>query len=122
MLIPKCAQGQKIKHIVSTLNSAGGEESESGPGGRHDNDFVDFREVAIHPTADEIISEEQPFLRTADAVEDPTYEGKKLAVHLDNQFRLLREDMLSEMREELSIVSGKKKDATGASLWTDSRS
>jgi len=101
--------GQKIKHVISTLDSHSGEESESGPGGRHDNDFVDFREVAVHPTADEILSKDQPFYRIADAVEGSTHEDKRLAIHLDNQFRLLREDMLSEMRDELSIVTGKKK-------------
>lgn len=101
--------GQKIKHVISTRSSPTGEENGSGAGGRHDNDFVDFREVAIHPTADEILSKEQPFLRTADAVEDAAFEGKRLAIHLDNQFRLLREDMLSELRDELSIITGPKK-------------
>ncbi|KAF8957448.1 hypothetical protein BDZ97DRAFT_106456 [Flammula alnicola] len=33
----------------------------------------------------------------------------RVSVHLDNQFRLLREDMICEMREELQIVMGKKK-------------
>lgn len=30
-------------------------------------------------------------------------------MYLDNQFRLLREDMIYEMREELQIALGKKK-------------
>ena len=101
--------GQKIKHIVSAFYSDGEEASECGPGGRHDNDFVDFREIAIHPTADELLSEEQPFLRVARSIDSPENEEKRLGHHLDNQFRLLREDMLSELREELQIVFGKRK-------------
>lgn len=101
--------GQKIQHVVSTLKSPTGEEIDCGPGGRHDNDFVDFRQVAVHPTADEICSNEQPLLRTAVALEDVLDEGKRLAIHLDNHFRLLREDMLSELRDELAIVTGTKK-------------
>lgn len=30
------------------------EEMRSGPGGRHDNDKVDFRSISIQPTADEV--------------------------------------------------------------------
>jgi len=101
--------GQKIKHILSTLNSAAPINDESGPGGRHDNDLVDFRQISILPTADELTSVEPPFLLVADAVEDPDRGSSRLAVHLDNQFRLLREDMLGEIREEIQIVLGLKK-------------
>lgn len=101
--------GQRIKHVLSTFNSPGGEDTDFGPGGRHDNDFVDFREVAILPTADEILSEEEPFLRLAETIDDPNNTEKRLVTHLDNQFRLLRDDMLVEMRDELQIIFGKKK-------------
>lgn len=101
--------GQKIKHFISSLDAPDVGTDDRGPGGRHDNDFVDFREVAIHPTADEIRSGEPPFLRLAETLEDSAYEDKRLAIHLDNQFRLLREDMLVELRGELQIVSGAKK-------------
>ena len=101
--------GQKIKHVISGLKAPDLDPTEQGPGGRHDNDFADFREVAIHPTADEIRSVEPPFLRLAEVLEDPAYEDKRLAIHLDNQFRLLREDLLKEMRDELRIVSGESK-------------
>ena len=33
---------------------------------------------------------------------------KRVAVHLDNQFRLLREDMLAELRNDLQISLKKK--------------
>ena len=101
--------GQRIKHVLSTFNSPNGEGTDFGPGGRHDNDFTDFREVAILPTADEILSDEEPFLRLAATIDDPENTEKRLVTHLDNQFRLLRDDMLVEMRDELQIIFGKKK-------------
>ncbi|MCJ1462518.1 hypothetical protein MMC07_001120 [Pseudocyphellaria aurata] len=100
--------GQKIKHALSTFKSEATTIVGSGPGGRHDNDLVDFREIAILPTADELLSTDEPFLRCAATVEDLGADESHLQSHLDNQFRLLREDMLSEMREEMSIVQRKK--------------
>ena len=100
---------QKIKHILSTLNLATPVDGECGPGGRHDNDLVDFRQISVLPTADELTSAEPPFLLVAEAVEDPDRRLSRLAVHLDNQFRLLREDMLGEIREEIQIVLGLRK-------------
>ena len=101
--------GQRIKHVLSTFNSPSRENTDVGPGGRHDNDFTDFREIAILPTADEILSEEEPFLRRAETIDDPENTEKRLVTHLDNQFRLLRDDMLVEMRDEIQIIFGKKK-------------
>lgn len=100
--------GQKIKHVLSILKSDITTRDDSGPGGRHDNDLIDFREIAILPTADELLSTEDPFLRCAAAIADLGTDESHLQAHLDNQFRLLREDMLGEMREELKIVRGKK--------------
>ncbi|KAK0214978.1 P-loop containing nucleoside triphosphate hydrolase protein [Armillaria fumosa] len=79
------------------------------PGGRHDNDFPDFRDIAILPTTDELSSTEAPFLRPGMALDDPSTEEHREALYLDNQFRLLREDMIHEMREELQIALGKQK-------------
>lgn len=103
------AIGQKVKHFISSSDATNLEANEHGPGGRHDNDFVDFREIAILPTADEVRSDEPPFLRLAETLEDAAYEDKRLAIHLDSQFRLLRENMLVELRDELQIISGAKK-------------
>ena len=101
--------GSKIKHVLSTTESTGPGSTIGGPGGRHDNDFSDFRQIAILPTADELVCEEPPFLRLASVVDDSEFVEHRLAVHLDNQFRLYREDMLSELREELEIARGQKK-------------
>ena len=101
------ALGHKLKHIVEiVVNPA--EDSDYGPGGRHDNDHVEFRKINVMPTADEITSKEPAFLRTAAEVDNMAAE-LRFATHLDNQFRLYREDMLHELREELQIALGQRK-------------
>ena len=100
--------GQRVRRILDTLDTVTYSEAQYGAGGRHDNDFADFRQISILPTADELTSEELPFLRPADAIDDVEKACNVPAVHLDNQFRLLRDDMLTEMREELHIMLGKK--------------
>ncbi|KAF8523920.1 P-loop containing nucleoside triphosphate hydrolase protein [Hysterangium stoloniferum] len=100
----------KIKHVAATLDQgAPVDTAVRGPGGRHDNDFVDFREISILPTADELVSKEDPFIRRSAVLEDPDNSSTRIAIHLDNQFRLLREDMIHEMKDELQIALGKKK-------------
>ncbi|MCJ1288012.1 hypothetical protein MMC26_007365, partial [Xylographa opegraphella] len=98
--------GQKLKHIVSTVNNSAQSEN-NGAGGRHDNDFVDFRKIAILPTADEIASADPPFLRRATDIDDLP-ESARFAIHIDNHFRLYREDMLRDLREELLVALGTK--------------
>ncbi|THH18626.1 hypothetical protein EW146_g2397 [Bondarzewia mesenterica] len=100
---------QRIQHIIATCSIGAAVDFETGPGGRHDNDFVDFREIAILPTADELISKEPAFLRPSAILDDPDTKDTRIATHLDNQFRLLREDMVYEMREELQIILALKK-------------
>ena len=99
---------QKIENIIGNVADHTFTNAEDTPGCRHDNDFVDFRLIAIMPTADEINSQEKPFLRTSSFFQDPRSEDKRISIYLDNQFRLLREDMLSDMREELQVATGKK--------------
>ncbi|KAH8103941.1 P-loop containing nucleoside triphosphate hydrolase protein [Cristinia sonorae] len=89
------------------------------PGGRHDNDFEDFRKISILPTADEIACTQQSFLRPAFVLEDHPIEGSRVSLHIDNQFRLLREDMLYELREELQVALGSKKGRYRGTKITD---
>ena len=105
------AGGQKIKHVldICTPVAATGNKFGPGPGGRHDNDFVDFRKISILPTTDELESMDRAFIQPSDVLEEPETASNRVAIHLDNQFRLLREDMLYEMREELHVATGKKK-------------
>ena len=98
----------KINHVINHSGSTPRNELLNGPGGRHDNDPIDFRQISILPTPDELESMSEPFLRPSSWLEDPATENRRLAMHLDNQFRLLREDMVGEMREELQIALGKK--------------
>ena len=100
--------GHKIQHVLETRCASMSFDQGSVAGGRHDNDFEDFRQIAIFPTADEFLSSEKPFYRRADTISEAKPENR-VAMYLDNQFRLLREDMLAELREDLLVATGKKK-------------
>jgi hypothetical protein len=110
---------QKIDQVISTSTVVAHPVNGFGPGGRHDNDFADFREIAILPTADEISSTEIPFILPSCAFLDPDTENVRTAMYLDNQFRLLREDMLYEMREELQVALGVKKGRNSRGITVD---
>ena len=90
----------KIQQTVRNFNTSTSDVV-NGPGGRHDNDFADFRKTALLPSIDELVSSDPPYLRFATDIEAVSVEDR-LAAHLDNQFRLLREDMIRDMREELT--------------------
>lgn len=49
--------GQKIKHIIDAVTNPE-HLGDEGPGGRHDNDALDIREITILPTPDELASTE----------------------------------------------------------------
>ena len=97
----------KIQEAVRCKGSNAAAFGMAKPGGRHDNDFEDFRQIAIFPTRDEFSSKEQPFYLPSDVVFG-TEPATRAAVHLDNQFRLLREDMLGELRSDLQVTGGNK--------------
>lgn len=101
-------QIQKVLEIRLSVNteSAIGTDTDT-PGGRHDNDFANFRQISVYPTRDELASTLRPFYRRAIEVAstDPL---RRTSEHLDNQYRLLREDMLAELREDIQVAMGKK--------------
>lgn len=100
---------KKIGRAVAASGPSSISGAQDAPGGRHSNDQSDFRDILILPTADELVfTSERTFLRPSHCLEDPNTEPNRVSIHLDNQFRLLREDMLYEMREELQIALGKK--------------
>lgn len=74
------------------------QQQESLPGGRHDNDFADYRSIQALPTQQQISSEEMPFLPPA--VAGPTTEVELL----DRTFRLYHENVLGPMREALQRI------------------
>ncbi|PLB48657.1 putative AAA family ATPase [Aspergillus steynii IBT 23096] len=112
--------GYKIKHYLQMRSSdpLAIINSNFCPGGRHDNDFADFREIAIYPTSAEFLSEAKPFYRRAEEIMEVASENR-LVAHLDNQFRLLREDMLYEIKDEFQVARGKKKSRRIAPLLCD---
>jgi len=99
--------GYKIQRVLqarcSPLQSA-----VDGPGGRHDNDHENYRNIRIYPTTDEFLSSRRSFYLTAQEVLETGAETR-VGVHLANQFRLLREDMVAELREDHQVATGVKK-------------
>ncbi|RDW66353.1 hypothetical protein BP6252_09988 [Coleophoma cylindrospora] len=100
--------GQKIKYALPLDALQLSQDAEAMPGGRHDNDHTDYRAVSIMPTSDELLSKDRPFFRTVDYLDNSDLEPTREALHMDNQFRLLREDMLGDIREEMSALTGSK--------------
>ncbi|RAL01738.1 putative AAA family ATPase [Aspergillus ibericus CBS 121593] len=100
----------KIKHLLQmkTVKLTSSADPDFCAGGRHDNDFADYRKIAIYPTSDEFLSTTKPFYRRAQEIAEVAVETR-LTAHLDNQFRLLREDMLSDIRDGFQIARGQKK-------------
>ncbi|TVY43119.1 NFX1-type zinc finger-containing protein [Lachnellula subtilissima] len=100
--------GYKIQHSLQLNPDQNSPDADDRPGGRHDNDHADYRQVSIMPTRDELLSRDRPYFRTAEFLDDPENLLSRSIFHIDNQFRLLREDMLGEMREELATIQDRK--------------
>ncbi|KAJ3985164.1 P-loop containing nucleoside triphosphate hydrolase protein [Lentinula detonsa] len=99
-----------IRNVISILSAPpiAASQEDHPPGGRHDNDFADFRSISILPTGDEIACTTPPFLRLSAALDDPETEEFREGIYLDHFFRLTREEMINEMREELQVALGKQ--------------
>ncbi|KAI5468107.1 P-loop containing nucleoside triphosphate hydrolase protein [Mariannaea sp. PMI_226] len=98
----------RIKKHLQVFTPISAVSGVNTPGGRHDNDFADFRQVSIYPTADELLSTDEPFLqRLNDVFEIPL--SQRAQIYRDWLYRLLREDMLSELRDDLQVAMGQKK-------------
>lgn len=102
--------GYKIDHILQLRKSpAAGTSGQSyAPGGRHDNDIEDFRQISVYPTTDEFLSVERPFYRRAKEVFE-TDMSQRCATHLDNMYRLTREDFIGELRSDWQNLQAHKK-------------
>jgi hypothetical protein len=116
LLAPRSPKAERLMRqikalIVSNSGSSMGLASPDGftAGGRHDNDFVNYRDIAILPTRGELLSTKRPFYLHASSITGADAADRPL-MHLGNQFRLLRGDMNSEMQEEfLNVVSKTRK-------------
>ncbi|OHW97711.1 AAA family ATPase [Colletotrichum incanum] len=98
----------RIKKVLDLRSSTSPDKDLEAAGGRHDNDFANFRDISVFPTSDEFYSSTLPFYRRAAEVASVEHRQRP-RVHLDNQFRLLREDMLGELRDDLKVATGRKK-------------
>ncbi|KAH6953007.1 P-loop containing nucleoside triphosphate hydrolase protein [Fusarium avenaceum] len=98
----------RIENLIKIFSQPEAVTEGVKPGGRHDNDHSDFREISIYPTSDELLSTEPPYLqRLADVFDAPI--DTRSQSYRDWLFRLLREDMLYELREDLQAAMGQKK-------------
>lgn len=101
--------GYKINHLLQLRTSPVSRSGDSYiPGGRHDNDFADFRSISIYPTTDEFLCTERPFYRRAREVFEMKA-SERAAAHLDNIYRLIREDLLGELRNDWQNTTQVKK-------------
>ncbi|KAK1966836.1 ATPase [Colletotrichum sublineola] len=110
----------RIKKVLDFRSSASPDKGLETAGGRHDNDFANFRDISIFPTSDEFYSSALPFYRRAAEVASVDH-TQRPRVHLDNQFRLLREDMLGELRDDLKVATGRKKSHKKAQILAELR-
>jgi len=78
----------KIQSVLQIKDCTILMNSDSASDDRHDNDSPDFRQIATLPTVNEIRSKEKPFYRQAEIINNAESEHR-IAMHLDNQFRLL---------------------------------
>ena len=110
----------KINHLVSLYHDDEAIPSDwpEAPGWRHNNDPRSFREISILPTPDEITSTERPHLRTVFEIDDLGL-STPFGVHVENQFRLLREDLVHDTRESVQVALGNKKGKPTGEFITD---
>jgi hypothetical protein len=97
VILPGRATASTSKAATLPVNAMKSLESLRSLEPLHDNDFpLDFRRIAVLPTADE--------LNKAQAVTGLVPIAGHEAALLDRQFRLLREDMLAPIIEELNAL------------------
>jgi len=105
-------EAKRILRSLKNVLGVGGstlqqDDSQDPPGGRHDNDFPNFRSIEILPTPDEIACQEDPYLPSASSVlvsSDPSTLESRV---LDRQFRLTREDMIAPVKAEILELQSK---------------
>ncbi|KAI0628064.1 hypothetical protein C8Q77DRAFT_1068619 [Trametes polyzona] len=73
-------------------------------GRRHDNDFSQIRDIRIAPTHEELFSPVQPYLPVFRPDAPHHLAMNSMDRHLDIQFRLLREDLISTTRSSMAVI------------------
>ena len=82
------------------------------PGGRHDNDHSNFRDIALVPTQEELACKGRSWLPLASG--ENSFVGDPEQRLLDRNFRLLREDSVSSMRGNIA-------DPRSSKIWKNAR-
>ncbi|KAK6340036.1 hypothetical protein TWF730_001811 [Orbilia blumenaviensis] len=110
------AQDESVRSIGTTFKywyectlfpKSIGTRGKHSPGGRHDNDFQDYRKIRIIPTADELACMKIAYVPKTN-MPFKCKGSPRVGAHLDTQFRLLREEMLNEVRADYyDCVPGK---------------
>ena len=72
----------------------------SAQGARHDNDDPDITKITILPSQDEILSVRGEYLPTTDS---SSFHRPGILGRLDREFRLLREDTVGQLRDEVRV-------------------
>ncbi|KAF8316395.1 hypothetical protein DL93DRAFT_2193459 [Clavulina sp. PMI_390] len=75
------------------------------PGGpRHDNDHVDIHDIKIAPTEDELNCVDPPYLPYNVCGAPHSYPPNSMQRLLDIHFRLLREELIAELRTAIQLI------------------
>ncbi|CAG7555759.1 unnamed protein product [Fusarium equiseti] len=100
--------GYTIKKLIKIFSQPGTATNCVTAGGRHDNDHVNFRQISIYPTRDELSSTDPPYLQRLGEVFGTQFDTRSQHCR-DWLFRLLHEHMLSELREDPQAAMDQKK-------------
>ncbi|KAH9848820.1 hypothetical protein C2E23DRAFT_738850 [Lenzites betulinus] len=87
--------------LAQTYDPPGGLREE---GRRHDNDFDNIAEIRIAPTHEELFAAVQPYLPVFRPDAPHYLPMDSMDRHLDIQFRLLREDLISSTRASMAAI------------------
>lgn len=100
--VPVRRLGERLKGLLD-LPEDQHPGNHSVPGWRHDNDFMDFQQISLMPTPEEISDTRQPYLLTFeeafDAIGKSLHQGERM--YFEHLFRLSRADMLYDFKEAL---------------------
>ncbi|KAH9048647.1 hypothetical protein EDB83DRAFT_2676911 [Lactarius deliciosus] len=98
--------GQRMEALTSRLEQAYDPPGILRDGGepRHDNDFADIRDIRIAPTNEELLCPFPPYLPVALPSAPHHLPEHSMERHLDIQFRLLREELVSSIRQSVEKI------------------
>ncbi|KAL1748207.1 hypothetical protein HDZ31DRAFT_30258 [Schizophyllum fasciatum] len=105
------SRAQKQDAMVAQLTQVydpPGDLRDEGP--RHDNDAKDIQDIRIAPTYDELVSPQAPYLPCFVPDAPHHLPANSMQKHLDIQFRFLREELISTVRQSINVVMDELKD------------